>query len=98
MQSIAFPALCTGLYKFPTTIVSRIIFDEVLQFSRHDTKHVLNDIRLIDISEGRAKLLAKEFDARDFNSDGQRKSILEEQENLLSNELHVSVSEEGEGE
>jgi len=29
-ESIAFPALCTGLYKYPDAIVSRLLFDEVI--------------------------------------------------------------------
>ncbi len=66
MKSIAFPALCTGLYRFPTSIVSRLLFDEILYFSRHDNKHSLQEIRLIDLNENRAKLLAREFDNRDF--------------------------------
>jgi len=70
MESIAIPAICTGLYKFPTAIVSRLLFEEVLHFVHHDNKHVLKDIRLIDISEARSKIMAKEFDNRDFTQGG----------------------------
>ncbi len=98
MRSIAFPALCTGLYRFPTSIVSRLLFDEILYFSRHDNKHSLQEIKLIDSNENRAKLLAREFDNRDFTQDGQRRSVIDELEGLLSNELRVLVSEPGEGE
>jgi O-acetyl-ADP-ribose deacetylase (regulator of RNase III) len=70
MESIAFPALCTGLYRFPTSIVTRLLFDEILHFNRHDKKRILKDIRLIDISEARSKIMAKEFDNRDFTQGG----------------------------
>ena len=73
MESIAIPTLCTGLYRFPASIVSRLLFEEVLHFVHYDTKQVLKEIRLIDISEARSKILAKEFDNRDFTQGGQRK-------------------------
>ena len=97
MESIAIPALCTGLYRFPATIVSRLLFEEILHFNRHDNKHILKDIRLVDISESRSKIMAKEFENRDFNQSGQRKQILDELDDFLSNELRVMVSDPGEG-
>jgi O-acetyl-ADP-ribose deacetylase len=66
MESIAIPALCTGLYKFPASVVTRLLFEEILHFNRHDTRNILKDIRLIDISDSRSKIMAKEFDNRDF--------------------------------
>lgn len=63
MESIAFPALCTGLYRFPTSIVTRLLFDEILHYNHH--KNVNGQIKefvLIDISEARAKMLVREFD------------------------------------
>jgi O-acetyl-ADP-ribose deacetylase (regulator of RNase III) len=95
MKSIAFPALCTGLYGFSTSLVSKLLFDEILKFSKNDNKHSLREIRLIDLNENRAKLLAREFENRDFTQDGQRKSVLDELEGLLSNDLRVIVSEPG---
>lgn len=48
-ESIAFPALCTGLYKYPDAIVSRLLFDEVMMFARHlPSGNTLTDIRFID--------------------------------------------------
>lgn len=98
MESIAFPALCTGLYKFPTSIVTRLLFDEILHFNRHDNKKILKDIRLIDINEARSKIMVKEFENRDFTQGGQRKQILDELDDLLSNDLRVIVSDPGDGE
>lgn len=63
MESIAFPALCTGLYRFPTSIVTRLLFDEILHYNHHKNVNAqIKEFVLIDISEARAKMLVREFD------------------------------------
>ena len=38
METISMPILCTGLYKWPSSIVSRLLLDEILHFTHHDSK------------------------------------------------------------
>jgi O-acetyl-ADP-ribose deacetylase (regulator of RNase III) len=99
MNTIAMPALCSNLYQFPTSIVARLILDEILHYNHHDFKKQIKEFTLIDINETRSKILAKELDKRDFvEGGGLRKSILDEQDKMLSNDLRVLIMEEGEGE
>ena len=97
METIAMLILCTGLYKWPSSIVSRLLLDEILHFTHHDFKKQLTEINLVDISEARSKILCKEFDQRDFQQGGQRKDILKEWDNLLSDRVEVLVTKSGTG-
>lgn len=93
-ESIAIPALCTGLYKYPTRIVSRLLFDEIMHYSKH-RKHdcTIKEIRLVDFHNNTVNWLAKEFDFRDFeDGSGNRKSLIEAQETLLGKDLKVTTT------
>jgi hypothetical protein len=66
-------------------------------FSRHlGDKNTVEEIRLIDCDLFTAKLLALEFDLRDFeNGAGQRKS--EVLDGFLGTDLKVTLVKEGSG-
>lgn len=36
LKTVALPALCTGLYKFPTSLAAQILFEEILHYNHHD--------------------------------------------------------------
>ena len=98
MESLSISALCTGLNKFPAKIVSRLLFDEILHFTRHDNQRILKDIRFVDISEVNSKIMAREFENRDFTQGGLRKQIFDDLDDFSGNNLQVIVSDPGEGE
>jgi O-acetyl-ADP-ribose deacetylase (regulator of RNase III) len=66
LKTIALPALCTGLYKFPTSLAVQLLFEEILHYNHHDLNQTITEFILIDINEKRAKMMAREFDNRDF--------------------------------
>ena len=65
-KTVAMPVLCSGLYKWPSSVVCGLLFDEILHYTHHDDKKLISEINLVDISEVRSKMLCKEFDSRDF--------------------------------
>lgn len=79
-ESIAFPALCSGLYGFPVTISGRLLLEEILHFNQHDSKRTLKDISVVEIVPKRVALLEKVFDKRDFEADGIPKAVIADQE------------------
>ena len=88
-KTIAMPVLCSGLYRWPSSVVCGLLFDEILHYTHHDDKMLISEINLVDISEVRSKMLCKEFDSRDFEQGGQRKKTISELDELLADEVKV---------
>ena len=79
-ESIAFPALCSGLYKFPVSVSGKLLIEEILHFNQHDSRRTIKDISVVEIEPKRVAILEKVFDQRDFDSNGVPKAVIAEQE------------------
>ena len=66
LRTVALPALCTGQYRFPSSLAAQLLFEEILHYNHHDLNQSISEFILIDINESRAKMLVREFDNRDF--------------------------------
>jgi len=57
-ESIAIPALCSGLYHYPTWLVTNIVLEAILSCNQHERAPKLKRYVLMDIHAGKSKTMS----------------------------------------
>lgn len=102
MQSIAFPALGTAVYKFPKALTAHCLFSEAIKYADRkiysERKTTVTDIRFTLLDDLTAAIFMREFDNRDFSlRHAPYKHALEEMEDYLAHDFKCMVTEQGFG-
>ena len=66
-NSVAIPAISTGIFEFPLELCAKIMVESMLTFFRKNPSCLLSEIQFTSIEDGVVKAFAKELDSRCLN-------------------------------
>jgi putative ATPase len=64
LQSVALPAISTGIFGFPKDRGARVILDAIVHFASSEASPRLREIRITLIDEPSVAIFAREFERR----------------------------------
>ena len=78
-QSVALPAVSSGIFGFPKSILAENIIDEIVKYAEDkrisSDKKIVSDIRLTNWDDATCEFFVADFDLRKFDSEGNQTAI-----------------------